>query len=247
MGKKKPKSFAFKGSKKAEEEWQSVRPLTRQVFLLVRQARYKKAYDLACEILKEHPKNRFAIYRYAVCLGDSEEWVGPAQHKRNSAKAAHLIRKILQSSRGIDPQILSGMRNEYYWFSKQPYKQYRLGMKGVRNGDPYANYSIGVGAVSCSLKAYLAGKPKVAMVWAKKAEQGWKNYFKVYPDYYNAYVWYAQSLGLQGNIKGMEHAMRKAAKLSGRPITYREFKSARRDVQRALDKAKLNPIPSARK
>ena len=68
--------------------------------------------------------------------------------------------------------------------------------------------------------------PSPPCAWAARATTAWEGYFKSVPDYYNAYVWYAKSLGIQGRYQEMDVAFRKASRLSGRSWDYQEFKDA---------------------
>jgi hypothetical protein len=204
---------------------------------LVRKARYKEAFLLAKKTLKRYPNNRFAIYRYAVTLGDSGSYVSSRQHAKNQAASAKLFRSLLKSVNGIDARWVIAFRNEYYWFSKQPYKQYRLGIDQVKTQGKSSLYSAGVGATSLSQKYYEQGKAKLGKLWAQKAIAAWKIFVTEIDDYYNAYVWYAKSLGLTGDLAGMEKYLRKAAKLANKPLSYKEFGTTRKDVEKALTRA----------
>ena len=228
------KKLVYSGSASSTKEREDILEISDKIRGLVKKAQYRKAFNLAEATLKAHPKNRFAQYHYAVMLGDSEEWATKAQHIKNSKRAAKLLQSLLKRSRGIDPRWRMGWRNEYYWFTKQAYKQWRLGVEGIRRGDKTSYYSMGVGAVSLSLNFYKNNSPKRAKSWALKAINAWESYFKVIPDYYNSYVWYAKGLGLSGNLVKMNFALRKAANLSGRPISYREFVDARAAVLKAI-------------
>lgn len=206
---------------------------------LVRRAQYKKAYGLARELIKKYPENRFAQYRFAVLSGDSGEWARGKELKNNTSRAVKILKKLLLKTSGIDRRWVSSWRNEYYWFSSQPEKQYRLGKEDLLQRDMHGYYSMGVGAVSVALKKIEEKKYSQSIQWAQKAKSSWENYFKAVPDYYNAYVWYAKSLGLLGDLKGMEKALKKAGKLAKRPLSYREFVEARAEVLAARKKITL--------
>lgn len=235
----KMKTINWKDAPRAAGERSEISELRKRRYAYLYKAQYKKMFDISLETITKFPKNRFAQYDYAVALGDSEEWATPSQYRKNERKAAALFKLLLKKTRGVDPRSVRGWRNEYYWFSKQPLKQFRLGLTEVKKGDAYGNYSMGVGAVSLSLLYYKKSKTGLALRWAETAARAWRNYFKISPDYYNAHVWYAKSLGLSGDLKGMERALKKAAKLSKRPLSYREFVGARKEVLAALQGKKL--------
>lgn len=230
---KKKKKLKF--SKRAQFEYDQIQEDIKIAWAFVRKARYRKAYDHAKKTLARYPDNRFAVYKYAVALGDSREWTSAATHLKNQRKAAALLKKLLNRTRGIDPRWVKVIRNEYYWFSKQPYKQYRLGIDHVSKDGNGSFYSAGVGAVSIAILRHKAGKVAQANVWAQKAISAWQGYFEADANYYNSYVWYAKALGLSGDEKAMEAALKKAAKLAKRPLNYQEFRRARETVRECLD------------
>lgn len=228
------KKSVYQGSGASEAERAEVASVIVKISEMVYRAQYKKAFHLAASLRRDYPKNRFAIFEYAVTLGDCSEWASEKQAKKNAIIAASILKSLLKRTSGIDPRWVRVWRNEYYWFSKQPLKQYLLGSNKVKAGDPRGNYSAGVGAASLSCNLVAQGKLVRGAKWARKSVGAWENYFKVVPNYYNAYVWYARALGLSGDLPGMEKALKKAAKLSGRPLSYQEFVRARKQVMDAL-------------
>lgn len=226
----------YAGSKRSIAEKMEVEEYSEEIYKFLYSARYKKAFLLAEKAFKRFPQNRFATYLYAVHLGDSGEWVSEKKQEKNALLAARLLRNLLKRTSGIDPRWIRNWRNEYYWFSGQPKKQWLLGLAESKKSGR-GHYSMGVGAVTLSLELFKKGRLTGAKSWARKAQSAWEAYFKYVPKYYNAYVWYAQSLGLQGDLEGMECALKKAAKLSKRPLSYREFVDARKAVLSALKKA----------
>jgi hypothetical protein len=228
----------LKLSPAAQNEFDETKAKQKAIFALVRKAEYKKAFQLAKKTLKKHPGNRFALYHYAVQTGDSSSYVSKAQHLKNQKAAARILKKLLRRAQGIDPRWVKAWRNEYYYFSKQPYRQYRLGIDHAKKDGKGSLYSAGVGAVIYAHNYYLKGRPAQGVQWAKKSVKAWEGYFTVVPDYYNAYVWYAKALGLTGDLEAMEKALKKAAKLAKKPLSYSEFKETRMDVMEALKKVR---------
>lgn len=200
----------------------------------VQQAQYRKAFKHADLTWKKYPTNRFAQYHYAVTLGDCEEWAPLSEQEKNVKKAAKILRALLRRCNGAPARLIAASRNEYYWFSRQPRKQYRLGREQVRKGKYTGNYSIGVGAVTIAIEKHKKRDYGVAYTWASRAKDAFEKYFIESPSYYNAYVWYGQALGLLQDFDGMELAFETAAKLANRPVSYREFVKARDVVFSAL-------------
>jgi len=229
-----PKKSTDQTSSAAKLEKLAVKVQSELIYDFVYAAQYKRAFELAKKLKAKFPDNRFAQYHYAVALGDCGEWATSKTAEKNSKIAALLLRDLLRRSSGIDSHWRRSWRNEYYWFSKQHFKQWKLGRELVRAGQPKARYSMGVGAVSLAFSLVSKGKTKQGLVWASKARKAWEEYFQFVPDYYNSYVWYAKSLGILGDAKGMERALSKAAKLAKRPLNYREFTEAKRAIKAAI-------------
>ncbi len=230
----KRKNSIFVESTVSKLEREQVQKEVNQIRELLDKARYKQAFQIAKNLYKKFPENRYAQYRYAVSLGDCDEWAAPNKVILNQKTASRILKNLLRKTRGIDPRWRSYWRNEYYWFSKQPMKQWRLGLSDIRSGISGGQYSMGVGAVSVSLQCFEKRKITQGKIWARKAQDSWEQYFRITPNYYNAYVWYAQALGLQGDVKGMETALKRAAKISKRSIRYSEFTEAKKKVMAAL-------------
>lgn len=128
---------------------------------------------------------------------------------------------LFEKMRGIPEQNRMRTRNEYYWFSQQYLKQYKLGVEGVEAGSLRSYYSQGVGAANYAYKLGLSGKVKLAVRWAKIAESAWEKYFlNVNKKYFDPWTWYALSLGIQGKIIPMEKSLKKAAALA--KISYKK-------------------------
>lgn len=167
MKKKKPAPFKF--SPKAQKEFDEIKAEREKISAFVMRAQYKKAFLLAEKTLEKHPSNRFAIYKFAVALGDSESFVSKPQHLKNQKSAAKILKKVLRKTRGVDPRWVKVWRNEYYWFSKQPYRQYRLGIDHVKSQGKGSYYSAGVGAATLAHKLYGKNQFTRGKRWAKKS------------------------------------------------------------------------------
>ena len=94
----------------------------------------------------------------------------------------------------------------------------------MKKGKKSAYYCQGVGA--CELASHYRQNEKndLMLKWAKISEKAWLNYFKIKPDWFNSYYFYARSLGFQGRLKA---AIRKGAKEGNRPTDSEEFKMLR--------------------
>ena len=199
---------------------------------------YKKAYLLAKRLRSRYPSEFTFAYSEAVMFGDDEDGRTPSEILKRHKIAAKMLRPWLRKLKGASPERRGAFRNEYYWFSHQPLKQYRLGVEEVKAGiNGY--YSQGVGAVEMAFKYAKLGRSILAIRWAKRAEKAWLRYFERQKDWYNSYCWYAKSLGLQGQSNEMEKALGRAAKISSKSIHCEEFRSVRKEVLAALKQLKL--------
>ncbi len=191
---------------------------------LIAKAQYKKAFVKTENFYKTDPKNPLKKMRFAILLGGQQEGLTESEIRKNKVKASKILKEIIMRDLQIIPEeFKNNLLNEFFWFSEQPKKQYELGIKSVKAGNKKAYYSQGVGATMLAINLLKIGKNSESKRWAKIAGAAWKNYFKIRPDYYNAFCFYAISLGALGEFDGMEEAFKKAARLSGRHQTYSEF------------------------
>ncbi len=200
---------------------------------LVRRARYGHAFRLSRRLLKKYPKDIHAKYHYAVLLSDNCYGISKALLKKRRLVTVKMLKELLKVDIK-DADLSRSIKNELYWFSEQPQKQWLLGADEVKSGSWPGYYSMGVGAAMRSYSYHLVGKKGAAVSWARKSEAAWKQYFKKQPSYYNAWAFYARCLGFQMRIKEMERALKKAAKLSRRSTGYPEFQLVRKQVREAL-------------
>ncbi len=197
---------------------------------LANSGQYKKGYELAKRLRKQYPDDATLIYNEAGLYGDDEDGRTPAEIKVRHKKAAVMYKPWLRKLRRLSPAFRSAFLNEYYWFSHQPYKQYRLGVADVKNKKNRGGYySQGVGAVELSIKYLKAGRKSLSLLWAKRAEKAWLKFFKLDLKWYNSYCWYAKSLGLQGRLDEMEKALKNAARISGKSLNCEEFRVIRKE------------------
>lgn len=197
-------------------------------------AKYKQAHTLAKRLMKKHPD--VFLFAYMEAVMSAEEFVGFTQKEIDIRykNAAAKLKKLLSRIRWVPEDMRRSLRNEYYWFSKQPRKQYLLGVEEVKKGNKKAYYPQGVGAVMLAKKYAEAGKKALFLRWSKRSQKAWENYFKITPNWYNAYLFYATALGHQGKNDEMEKALKKASDISRKPIYWKGFKEIRKEVDETL-------------
>jgi hypothetical protein len=207
---------------------------------LVDKARYRDAFNYANRLYLAHRNHPEAQYLYAVMLGDNKEGLTARESERNRRAAVSLLKPLLKKLKTFDPLTRYRIRNEYYWFSRQPRKQYLLGSAGLQRGVRRALYSQGVGAAWYSLALAQTGQWARAEQWATKSVDAWRNFFKS-DRYYNAFVHLGLAHGVLGQISEMENSLRRGAREAGRPASYHEFEEIR-DLVRALPSTRKDLI-----
>jgi len=195
-----------------------------QVIKFVTKAKYTEAVKCLRIWKKKYPNELFILTTLATLpYEDAFATPGPRRDKAYQ-KAATNLKPFLRKLRGLPIADRMRNRNEYYWFSQQHLKQYNLGVEGVKKGLPGSYYSQGVGAANLAYKILLKNPSAKGLLWAKRAEKAWLNYFRLWDKtYHDPWLWYALALGLQGRISEMEKALKKSSKLAG--ISYLQNKS----------------------
>ena len=194
---------------------------------------YKKAYQLARKLNQKYPA--ILLFEYLEAVFAAEDPRGLSEIELNSRYkiASQKLLKLTRKLHGSDPLFAKSVRNEYYWFSKQPYKQYRLGVEMVKKGINKSYYSQGVGSCELSYDYALKGHYKSANKWARISIQSWKKYFKIVPNWYNSYLFFAKANGILGNEKEMMNALKTASKISKMPLTDDIFTEIVQQVHKA--------------
>lgn len=197
-------------------------------------SQYNKAYNLAAKLKIKYPKVLIFAYYEAVMTAEDDVHFTPEQVRKRYKEASKKFRYLLKRLRGADPNLRKSFRNEYYWFSKQPRKQYLLGIeeekrKKNRRG---AFYSQGVGAAMLSKNYAIQNKKSLSLKWAKKSEKAWINFFKLDSKWHNAYFFYAMALGFQDKLKAANQALMMAAKLSGHSKNWKAIKKEKAEIIR---------------
>lgn len=194
--------------------------------------KYTTAHVLAKSLVKKHPDILYFQYIEAVMTAEQSAGYSKKQIEKRYRLASAKLKKLIPKTRSAkNKKMHSSIMNEYYWFSKQPLKQYRLGVAQVKEGDKYAYYSQGVGAAMMALHLSELNKKSSALRWAKKSEQAWLNYFKIVPDWYNSYLFFAMALGFQNKIAEMDSAFKTASKISRQPLTHPVFNEFRKHIK----------------
>ena len=202
---------------------------------LTNKAQYNKAYILSRKLMKKHPHVIIFEYYEAVMTAEDDVNFSKIQVKVRYKQAAQKLRRILRRTRGVSDDLKGGIQNEYYWFSNQPYKQYRLGLLEASKGNKRGGYySQGVGAVQLA-KAYAEKrKKKLALKWARKSEKAWLNFFKINSKWHNSYLFYARALGYQGRIDESHRALLMAAKFAGKSRTWKVVRATENEISDVL-------------
>lgn len=128
---------------------------------LVNAARFDEVYKMAKEHLKRHPDSLLFAYNEAAFAAEQVVGFNPAQLKVRHAGTARKLKLLLRCLHRVHPHLRSSVRNEYYWFSKQPYKQYLLGKEIAAKGRQGSYYSQGIRASQVAKSHALKGNKRL--------------------------------------------------------------------------------------
>lgn len=135
---------------------------------------YKADYDAAVKYLKRERKkfpNNFFIETSLATLPYENAFYLPKKQKEKAfAKAAANLKPYLKKLHGVPELHRRRTRNEYYWFSQQHMKQYKLGVEGVKAGNHRSYYSQGVGAANHALRLS-CGHPRKKPTYGKRSKE----------------------------------------------------------------------------
>jgi hypothetical protein len=223
----------FNAPKLSEEELEKYRSKVRA---LCNSERFDKARDLAEVWGKKYPESIIFSYHEAVFSAEDDRGLTPAQIKTRHKRAAVKIRALFPRIKTASAIYRGAIRNEYYWFSHQPYKQYLLGKELVKKGQKRYYYSQGVGAEQLAKRYALEGRYALAIRWAKISEKAWINFFKVDDQWLNSYFFYAAVLGYQGRFDEMNVALEKAATIAKKSKNWSGISERREEIERVLSK-----------
>jgi len=201
--------------KQNDEYSKDMKVIRSRVRKLMLKAKYKETLKFLKIWVKKYPNDLYILTLIALLPYEGAFGATGPVRDRAYKKAAANLKPLLKKLHGqkIEDRIV--LRNEYYWFSQQHLKQYKLGVEGVKKGLK-SYYSQGVGAANLAYKVLLNGPSARGLRWAKQAEKAWLNYFKVRgKTHYDPWMWYALAIGLQGRKTEMEKALKISAKLAG--------------------------------
>jgi hypothetical protein len=216
-------------TKITEAEIEKFRVRTRR---LSNSGRFKEVYALSKKYMKKHPDVLLFAYTEAVFTAEDTTGMSPKKADAQFRLAAAKLKRLLPRIRSANPRLRRSLRNEYYWFSKQPLKQYKLGIEYGSEG----YYSAGVGAAMLAKKYGLAGRRKLSVRWAKKSEKAWLNFFsKIDRNWFNSYMFYAMSLGFQNRLTEMDRAIARSAKVAGKTQAWRPFRELRAEISEVVE------------
>jgi len=202
----------------------------KKIWKAVEDAEYGRAMSLLTPLYRKYPRDFKVAKTYAMALGDYAEILGGARGKALKARSRAMLRGLLRKLGNVRWEWNIAARNEYYYHTGQFRKQYFLGREAAAGGHNWGYYGQGVGAANYAYAHAEGGRRGLAEMWARRAVEAWENFFKYKADYYNAYVHYALALGILGRPGEMEAALKKSARLSGKPDSYREFDGVRAKV-----------------
>jgi len=197
---------------------------------------YKKAYALSLKLSKKYPNEITFAYLEAVFSAEDPRGLTKKEITARYKNAANKLKGLLHRLKGVDLKLSSSIRNEYYWFSRQPKKQYLLGVEMVRKGLIKAYYSQGVGAVEVAQSYGLLGQKSLCLRWAKRSEKAWEKYIQHNSNWFNSYLFYAKALGFQEKNIKMKAAFKKASQISGLSLNDESFLICEKNIE-AVQKA----------
>lgn len=186
-------------------------------------AQFKKAYNLSLTLHRKYPRVLMFAYLEAVFTAEDTRGLTKKQAAKKYELATKKLRLILYRLKFQDLALRNRIRNEYYWFSKQPRKQYNLGLEINKADSEAGHYSQGVGAAMLAYQYAKNNQWKKAIEWSKKSETAWLLFFKIKPNWFNAYMFYALVLGIQQRDREVKQAIRKSAKISGQSPDSKTF------------------------
>jgi len=170
---------------------------------------FKNTIKYANDLYKRHPKNPMAIFMYAVKLGDGSIIMNKKTERADRIKAAKMLKAILPKVRGKEfIRMREIIRNEYYFMSYQPLKQYKLGAECQKRNAKNKNkkisypkyradaglYSQGVGSSILAYNYLERGNLKRSFHWAKISVKTWEKLNLVRDNHFQYDFYYIQAL-----------------------------------------------------
>jgi len=177
---------------------------------------FKNSIKHANTLIKRHPINPMAIFIYAVMLGDGSIIMKKKSERADRLKAAKMLKGILPRVRGKEfNRMREIIRNEYYFMSYQPLKQYKLGveveLKNRKNKHKKISYpkyredaglySQGVGSSILAYNFLEKGNLKRSLHWAKITVKTWEKLNVIRDNHFQYDFFYIQGLAMTGEHK----------------------------------------------
>lgn len=187
--------------------------IRRDIFRSVKRGDYPGAMRKATAYRTRYPRDFAVLLEYAWVLGDYAARLKPGPRRQAKARSLRLMRALLRRCRHEhDRDLVSTLRNEFYWQTKNRRAQYDLGTRDLERGDNLGCYSQGVGAAWHAYELARRGLWARARAWAHLARTAWGRHARIRPDYYNQFVHRALAEGVLGDMKAMERSLSRGAR-----------------------------------
>lgn len=165
-----------------------------EVYDLYDKYKIEDAYKLINQIFKDNPNNLYILSLYAGILGDyGQVFPGPEEDKYKK-EAVSILKAALKKLNGKSSNIKKRIRNEYYYHSRQFYKQYRLGVEITGGDSNIVDFSKAVGASEYSWELLCKKQYKRAKAYADISVYNWIGLGKEL----KLNVFYYQALAISG-------------------------------------------------
>jgi len=126
-------------------------------------------------LARKYPQELYLQTKYAAILGDWGQTLNSSRERKIKAKAAVLLSKLLKKLRNAPYPLKCYVRNEYYYHSGQPFKQYQLGVERLKKGSN-GHFSAGVGASLYAYDLFLRGQIKKAYEYGHLSFHHWSTF-----------------------------------------------------------------------
>lgn len=205
-------------------EWKE--KITAEISRKILRGDYRSALPIAASARKRFPHDVFCRYQYAKILGDWADELPPAKKRKLKREAIRILRPLLRSLRGETPKVRFGICLNYYYQSEDFPGMVRFGRRLASRGERSGHYAIGIGA---GHEAFRRNREKSsrAKSWARLSLRAWKRYKLGTEKYYFPHYIEAMAYGVLGDSRNGMKSLKRAARLSGRPVTDWEFSDVR--------------------
>jgi len=200
----------------------------------------KTAFELALLSYEQDKNNLFYKYMYAVLCGDYSFDKKLETHEQQEllAIAKKLLKEVFEDkemSRYSD-NLVSSIKNEYYFFNQLFEDQYNLGKERVANGQGHGTYSMCVGAAELAKKRIDEKNISEAQSWAKKSLDAFLEFEKISPTWYNINIFAATALIILGRDQDAILTYKDLYRKQGSPINEKEMKDFAEEMAILVEK-----------